>query len=64
MGEMTIFRCPHCQTEYELIMTYISFRQRSYANCQFCWKPMYSWNSSRVPRFTLLEQADDKIARS
>ena len=40
-------------------MTHISFRQRSYANCQVCWKAMYSWDSSRVPRFTLLVQPDN-----
>ena len=56
---MTIFKCPHCSAEYEFIMTHISFRQRSYANCQVCWKAMYSWDSSRVPRFTLLEQQPD-----
>jgi len=53
---MTIFKCPHCRTEYELIMTHLSFRQRSYAVCQSCSKIMYSWNSQRVPRFTRLEQ--------
>jgi hypothetical protein len=47
-----IFKCPHCQAEYEMLMTSLSFRQRSYANCQTCWKTMYSWDSSRVPRFT------------
>jgi hypothetical protein len=44
-------------------MTHISFRQRSYANCQVCWKAMYSWDSSRVPRFTLLEQPASTPAR-
>ena len=57
-GRMTIFKCPHCQAQYELMITHISFRQRSYANCQVCWKTMYSWDSSRVPRFTLLQKAD------
>jgi hypothetical protein len=38
-------------------MTNVSYRQRSYANCQQCWKPMYSWNSSRVPRFAPLKPA-------
>jgi hypothetical protein len=56
---MQIFKCPHCSAEYELIMTHISFRQRSYANCQVCWKAMYSWDSSRVPRFKLLVPADN-----
>ena len=60
---MTIFKCPHCRAEYELLMTYISFRQRSYANCQQCWKPMYSWNSSRVPRFKPLKPALGTLAR-
>lgn len=54
---MTIFKCPHCRAEYELLMTNVSYRQRSYANCQQCWKPMYSWNSSRVPRFAPLKPA-------
>ena len=60
---MTIFKCPHCRAEYELLMTHISFRQRSYANCQQCWKPMYSWNSSRVPRFTPLKPALGTLGR-
>jgi hypothetical protein len=60
---MQIFKCPHCAAQYELIMTHISFRQRSYANCQVCWKAMYSWDSSRVPRFTLVEQPDSTPAR-
>ena len=60
---MTVFKCPHCKTEYELIMASISFRQRSYANCQRCSKPMYSWDSSRVPRFVLLQQSDAIRAR-
>ena len=59
---MTIFKCPYCRTEYELIMTHISFRQRSYANCGSCSKTMYSWDSSRVPHFTLLEQADRTLS--
>ena len=60
---MTIFKCPHCGAEYELIMTHITFRQRSYANCQVCWKAMYSWDSSRVPRFKLLEKTDSTPTR-
>lgn len=59
----TIFKCPHCRAEYELLMTNVSFRQRSYANCQRCWKTMYSWNSSRVPHFRLLDLPESKIAR-
>jgi hypothetical protein len=61
---MQIFKCPHCSAEYELIMTHISFRQRSYANCQVCWKAMYSWDSSRVPRFKLLVQPDNTRAQN
>jgi len=60
---MTIFKCPHCSAEYEMIITHISFRQVSYANCQLCWKPMYSWASTRVPRFTLLVQPDNTRRR-
>ena len=56
---MTIFKCPHCRTEYDLILTEISFRQRDHAECQICMKTMYSWNSSRVPRFTLIEPAKE-----
>jgi hypothetical protein len=59
---MTIFKCPHCSAQYEMIVTHISFRQRSYANCQVCWKAMYSWTSNRVPRFTLLVQPDNTPA--
>ena len=59
---MTIFKCPHCRAEYELLMTHISFRQRSYANCQQCWKPMYSWNSSHVPHFTPLKPEVSTLA--
>ena len=55
---MNIFKCPHCEARYELIVTHVSFRQRSYATCQVCWKTMYSWDSARVPRFTLIEQPD------
>ena len=55
---MTIYKCPHCRTEYGLIMARLSFRQRSYANCQVCHKTMYSWNSSSVPRLTLLRRSD------
>ncbi len=60
----TIFKCPHCSAEYELIMTHISFRQRSYANCRVCWKNMYSWDSSRVPRFTLVVPQDQHPGRN
>ena len=55
---MTIYKCPHCRTEYGLIMARLSFRQRSYANCQVCHKTMYSWNGSNVPRFTLVRRSD------
>jgi DNA-directed RNA polymerase subunit RPC12/RpoP len=58
---MTIFKCPHCSAEYELIMAYISFRQRSYATCQECGKAMYSWDSSRVPRFTRVMHQDNTL---
>ena len=61
---MQIFRRPHCSARYEIIVNHISFRQRSYANCQVCWKAMYSWDSSRVPRFTLLEQPDSTPVRA
>ena len=61
---MQIFKCPHCQARYELIMTHISFRQRSYANCQVCWKNMYSWDSSKVPRFTLVVPQDHTRAEN
>jgi hypothetical protein len=60
---MQIFRCPHCRAEYEMLKASISFRQRSYANCQICFKTMYSWNSSRVPRFTLLKRPEPQPAR-
>jgi len=56
---MTIFKCPHCAAQYEMIMTNISFRQRSYAACQVCAKAMYSWDGTRVPRFTLVVQPDN-----
>jgi transcription elongation factor Elf1 len=59
---MTIFKCPHCAAEYELIMAYISFRQRSYASCQVCSKAMYSWDSNRIPRFTLVMHRDNTSA--
>ena len=55
---MTFFKCPHCEARYELIVSHVSYRQRSYANCQVCWKTMYSWDSTRVPRFTLVEQPE------
>jgi DNA-directed RNA polymerase subunit RPC12/RpoP len=55
---MTIYKCPHCRSEYGLIMARLSFRQRSYAKCQVCHKTMYSWNGSNVPRFTLVRRSD------
>jgi ssDNA-binding Zn-finger/Zn-ribbon topoisomerase 1 len=58
----TIYKCPHCRTEYELIMAHLSFRQRSYANCQACHKTMYSWNGSSVPRFTLVKRSDGEFS--
>jgi hypothetical protein len=61
---VTIFKCPHCQSEYELIMSHVSYRQRSYCKCQVCWKTMYSWDSSRVPRFTLLNRPDSTLNRA
>jgi transcription elongation factor Elf1 len=61
---MQTFKCPHCAAQYELIMTHISFRQRSYASCQVCSKAMYSWDSSRVPHFTLLDPPDGTPARA
>jgi transcription elongation factor Elf1 len=57
-ASQTIFKCPHCRSEYELVMGHLSFRQRSYANCQICSKTMYSWNSSHVPCFTLVKRSD------
>ena len=56
--KMTIFKCPYCRTEYELIWVHLSFNQRSYANCQVCHKAMYSWSSRNVPRLTLVEPAE------
>jgi predicted Zn finger-like uncharacterized protein len=61
---MTLFKCPHCHAEYEMMMASLSFRQRSYAHCQKCWKTMYSWDSARVPRFTLRAPADTGPARA
>ena len=61
---MTIFKCPHCGAEYEMMMASLSFRQRSYAVCQKCWKTMYSWDSARVPRFTLCAPADASPAQA
>ena len=54
----TIFKCPHCRTEYELTTAPLSFQQRSYANCQVCHKTMYSWSSRNVPRFTRVKPAE------
>ncbi|MCX7311499.1 MAG: hypothetical protein NTV56_07170 [Alphaproteobacteria bacterium] len=45
-------------------MTHMSFRQRSYANCQVCWKNMYSWDSNKVPRFTLMVPDEHTRAES
>lgn len=36
----------------------LSFRQRSYAKCQVCHQTMYSWNSRKVPMFTLLNASN------
>ena len=59
---MTMFKCPYCQTEYELIWARLSHQQRSYANCQVCQKTMYSWSSRNVPCFTLAKAAESKLA--
>jgi len=50
---MTIFKCPYCQTEYEVTTAHLAFQQRSYAKCQVCSRTMYSWASRNVPVFTL-----------
>jgi transcription elongation factor Elf1 len=42
---MVIFKCPFCQTDYEMMTARLSFQQRSYAKCQVCQQTMYSWNS-------------------
>ena len=57
---MVIFKCPYCQTEYEMTTARLSFHQRSYAKCQFCNQTMYSWNSRNVPIFTLVSASKDK----
>ncbi len=59
---MTMFKCPYCQTEYELIWARLSHQQRSYANCQVCQKTMYSWSSRNVPCFTLAKATESKPA--
>jgi hypothetical protein len=41
---MAIFKRPYCRTEYEMMKARLSFQQRSYAKCQVCHQPMYSWN--------------------
>ena len=51
---MVIFKCPYCETEYEMTTARLSFKQRSYAKCQICSQTMYSWNSRNVPIFTLV----------
>ena len=64
---VTIFKCPLCRTGYELIMTHISFQQRSYANCRICRKTMDSWHSSRsllYPPGTTNQQATPRLARA
>lgn len=55
---MVIFQCPHCRTEYEIMTARLSFQQRSYAKCQVCHQTMYSWNSRKVPMFTLLNASN------
>ena len=61
---MTMFKCPYCQTEYELIWARLSHQQRSYANCQVCQKTMYSWSSRTVPCFTLAKATESKASES
>jgi hypothetical protein len=51
---MSLFKCPYCRTEYEMLTARLSFQQRSYAKCQVCQKTMYSWNARNVPIFTLV----------
>ena len=57
---MTIFKCPYCPTEYELIRPRLSFQQRSYANCQVCYRTMFSWSSRNVPRLTLTKGSESQ----
>jgi hypothetical protein len=57
---MVIFKCPYCRTEYEMTTARLAFQQRSYANCQVCYRTMYSWNSRNVPLLTLMNACEGK----
>jgi hypothetical protein len=59
---MSLFKCPYCQTGYEMLTARLSFQQRSYAKCQVCQKTMYSWNARNVPIFTLVPINDSEGA--
>ena len=61
---MSLFKCPNCQAEYDMVRSPLSFRQRSYAKCQVCHKTMYSWDSKNVPQFTFIKAADAKARTS
>ena len=60
MKRMSIFKCPYCPAEYELMTAHLSFQQRSYASCQVCHRTMYSWSSRNVPHFTFMNASEGK----
>jgi predicted Zn finger-like uncharacterized protein len=59
---MVIFKCPYCETKYEMTTAHLSFKQRSYAKCQVCKQTMYSWNSRNVPIFTLMNASKSETS--
>jgi transcription elongation factor Elf1 len=59
------FECPHCGAFYHVSCMKICDRKRASAKCIVCDKVMLTWNSSRVPSFTLVKRVDlDQLADS
>jgi len=60
----TIFKCPHCATDY-----YVSFRptptkDSGTAYCKVCRKKMIAWNDYSQPSFTpVMESLNEDLPR-
>ncbi|MFT6773541.1 MAG: putative Zn finger-like uncharacterized protein [Paracoccaceae bacterium] len=45
------FRCPHCDTVYDVEHLHFPMQDESVEICEDCGKPMANWKSSIVPVF-------------
>jgi predicted Zn finger-like uncharacterized protein len=55
---LSFFECPHCSAFYRVSLVKICERRRASAKCVVCHKIMLTWNSPRVPSFTLAKRVD------